>query len=301
MWFRNLLLYRLTAPFELTAEQLHEQLQAQAFRPCSGLEAQSLGWEAPLGRDAQQLTHTANGRILVCARREERILPAAVVREALEEKIGEIEAAESRPLRRKEKLQLKDEIVTDLLPRAFTRSSRLYAYIDPAEGWVVVDTATGKRAEELLSLLRESLGSFRVAPLQVQQAPAAVLTGWLERGAPADFELQDECELREPLENGGIVRCRRQALDGDEVATHLEAGKQAVRLAVNWQDRLGCLLCDDLVVRRLRFLDLVQEEAAAVETEDAAARFDADFALMTLELQRFLPRLVEVFGGYPDD
>ncbi|MFM1892199.1 MAG: recombination associated protein RdgC, partial [Pseudomonadota bacterium] len=235
MWFRNLLLYRLTAPFELSAEQLHAQLQARAFRPCSGLEAHTLGWEAPLGREAQALTHAANGRILVCARREERILPAAVVREALEDKVSELEAAEARPLRRKEKLQLKDEIVTDLLPRAFTRSHRLYAYIDPAEGWLVVDSATAKRAEELLALLRESLGSLPLVPLQVDRAPARIMTGWLEHGAPPDFELQDECELREPLENGGIVRCRRQALDGNEVATHLDAGKQAVRLAVAWQ------------------------------------------------------------------
>ena len=297
MWFRNLSLYRLSHRFELSPEQLHDALTDRPFKPCAGLDAASVGWESPLGPDAELLVHAAGGCLMVCARREERVLPAAVIREEVDERVRQIEEAEVRSVRRKERQRLKDEIVVDLLPRAFTRSTRLYAYIDAADGWVVLDTSSAKRAEALLALLRESIGTFPAKPLQVEKSPAAVMTDWLRRGAPADFELQDECELREPLENGGIVRCRRQALDGHEVETHLEAGKQAVRLATAWHERWSCLLCDDLVIRRLRFLDLVQEEAAVVDTEDAAARFDADFALMSMELRRFLPRLVEVFGG----
>jgi recombination associated protein RdgC len=77
---------------------------------------------------------------------------------------------------------------------------------------------------------------------------------------------------------------------------HLRAGKQAVRLAVEWNQRLSCVLGDDLIIRRLRFADVLQEEAAN-SGEDAAALFDADFALMSLELAAFLPNLLEVFGG----
>jgi len=301
MWFRNLTLYRLSNKFDLSPEQLHATLEKRPFKPCAGLDEASVGWESPLGPNAELLVHAAGGYLMLCMRREERILPAAVIREELDEKVRQIEEAEARAVRRKERQQLKDEIVVDLLPRAFTRSTRLYAYLDTSDGWVVLDTPTAKRAEELLSLLRESIGSLPVKPLQVEKSPAAVMTDWLRRSAPADFELQDECELREPLENGGIVRCRRQALDGTEVGTHLEAGKEAVRLAVEWHERLSCLLCEDLVIRRLRFLDVVQEEAAAVDTEDAAARFDADFALMAMELKQFLPRLVEIFGGLVKD
>lgn len=301
MWFRNLLLYRLSEKFDHSPEQLHAALQGRSFKPCAGLDAASTGWEPPLGPDAELLVHAAAGCLMVCARREERLLPAAVIREELDERVRQIEDAEVRTVRRNERQQIKDEIVVDLLPRAFTRSTRLYAYIDVANDWVVLDTPTVKRADEMLSLLRESMGSFPVKPILVERSPAAVMTDWLRRGAPPDFDLQDECELREPLENGGIVRCRRQALDGTEVGTHLDAGKLAVRLAVEWHERLSCLLCDDLVIRRLRFLDIVQDEAAAVDTEDAAARFDADFALMSMELRQFLPRLAEIFGGLSHD
>ena len=297
MWFRNLSLYRLEAPVEDDPERLQQRLAEQAFRPCSGLDTHRVGWVPPLGRHSELLLHPANGRFMLCLRREERILPPAVVREALEEKVEAIEDAEARPVGRKERSRLRDEIVVDLLPRAFTRSRHTFAYVDPGAGWIVIDTAGAKRAEELLDLLRASLDSLRVRPLQVSHSPALLMTRWLESGLPAGFEAGDECELREPVENGAVIRGRKLDLASEEVRSHLEAGKQVTRLGVEWEERLRCVLGDDLVVRRLRFTDLVMEEAAEVDAEDMAARFDADFALMSSELAHFFPRLLEVFGG----
>ncbi len=34
---------------------------------------------------------------------------------------------------------------------------------------------------------------------------------------------------------------------------------------------------------------------------DALARFDADFALMSMELANFLPAVVDAFGGLDED
>jgi recombination associated protein RdgC len=297
MWFKNLQIYRLESPLGLSAEALHQQLETTAFSPCGSLQPETIGWERPLGRDGHLLTHAIGQCVMICACRQERLLPSTVVSEELDERVGAIEDKEGRKVRRKERLQMRDELIVDLLPKAFTRSSRTYAYIDEANGWIVVDSPTAKRAEMLLSLLRETLGSLRVKPLAVREAPASVLTGWVGTAVPDDFVIKDECELREPSEDGGVVRCRRQALDSDEITTHLEAGKQVVRLAVEWKERVGCLLCDDLVVRRLKFLDLVQDEVADAAAEDAIARFDVDFSLMTLELANFIPRMLEIFGG----
>ncbi len=297
MWFRNLSLFRLAGDFPSAPEQLHRQLQTHAFQPCGGLDTHREGWVPPLGRHGDQLVHAAGGRLMLCLRREERILPAAVVHEALEEKVEQIESTEARPVGRKERGRLRDEIVVDLLPRAFTRSQLTFGYIDPATGWIVIDTATSKRAEAFLNLLRESLGSLKVRPLEVRHSPALSMTRWLENGLPGDLEAGDECELREPVENGAVVRCRKLDLAGEEVRAHLQAGMQITRLAVEWDERLRCVLGDDLVIRRLRFTDQVLDEAADTAADDVAARFDADFALMSGELARFMPALVESFGG----
>ncbi|MCB1774727.1 MAG: recombination-associated protein RdgC, partial [Gammaproteobacteria bacterium] len=186
-------------------------------------------------------------------------------------------------------------------PRAFTRSTHQYAYVDPADGWVVVDSGTAKKAEDLLSVLRETLGSLRVRPLAVNNAPTSVMTRWLEKTPDAGFELGDECELKEPVDNGGVMRGRRMDLASAEVRSHLDAGMQVAKLAVDWHERIGCVLCDDLGIRRLRFLDLVMQEAADTEADDALARFDADFALMGMELARFIPAVVKAFGGLDED
>ncbi len=300
MWFKNLRLYRLTEPFTTSAEALDAALAGHAFRPCGGLEPVSIGWEAPLGPEASALVHAAGGRLMVCARREEKVLPPAVVRERLEERVAEIQAREGYPPGRRAKAALRDELIQDLLPRAFARSVRIYAYIDPGQGWVVVDSATARRAEELLSLLRESLGSLPVRPITPRESQSAVMTAWLLGQAdPGPFQPQDECELRDPSSEGAVARCRRQDLDAEEIRAHLQAGKQVQRLSVSWGDRLSCRLDEDLAVKRLRFSDMLLEEAAE-SGDDAAARFDADFALMTLELKRFIPSLLEAFGGEAD-
>ncbi len=298
MWFRNLQLYRLTAPFTLDPEQLHNSIEAHAFRPCGALDMSSYGWVAPLGRRADTLTHAAGGRILLCARKEEKVLPAAVIREKLTERAAAIEEAEARPLGRKRRMELKDEITLELAPKAFTRSTLTFAYIDPQNGLIVVDAATAKKAEELLSLLRRDLGSLPAYPLSATHAPGTVMTHWLQGTLSATgFELMDECELREPGEEGGIVRCRRLELDSDEVRTHLDAGKQVTKLAVRWDERIRCVLDSDLSIKRLRFEDVVTEELDDLDSADEAALFDAQFALMTLELERFIPAVITAFGG----
>ena len=301
MWFKNLQLYRLTDKFSLSAEQLHEKLLENTTKPCQGLDTFTLGWDFPLGREGELLTHAVNDCIMVCMRRHDRLLPSTVVREILEDKVAEIERAESRAVRRKEKLQLKDEITVDLMPRAFTRSTLTYAYIDVHKGWVIVDAASAKKAEDLLSLMRESLGSFKVKPFEVNQAPSAILTDWLRQRPAKYFELGDECELRDTLEEGGIVRLKRHGLEGDEIQVHLQAGKIVVKLAVSWQDKLNCVLADDVSVKRLKFLDVLQEQVEEQGFESAVEKFDADFAIMSLELRAFIQQLVDIYGGLNRD
>ena len=85
-----------------------------------------------------------------------------------------------------------------------------------------------------------------------------------------------------------------------EITHHLEAGKQVIKVAVTWSDRMSFVIDENLAIKRLKFLDLIQDQIADTEAEDEAARFDVDFTIMSLEIANFLPRLVEVFGGGND-
>ncbi|RCI67150.1 recombination-associated protein RdgC, partial [Pseudomonas aeruginosa] len=71
---------------------------------------QTYGFIPPLGKgEDAPLVHESGGFYLVAARKEERILPGSVVRDALTEKVEEIETAQSRKVYKKERDQLKDE------------------------------------------------------------------------------------------------------------------------------------------------------------------------------------------------
>ncbi len=298
MWFKNIRAYRLTSPFSLTPEQLGQQLAGHTFEPCAKSQALSAGWVPPLGAESEQLVHAAGGRLLLKLKREEKLLPSTVVREQLDEKVAAIEADQGRKVYRKERLSLKDEIVQDCLPRAFTRSSATFAYIDPRANWLFVDAASAARAEELLNLLRECTGSFPVLLPQVNNAPAATMTGWLaHRSLPEDFELGQEVELREPGEDGGVVRCRGVDLLSEEVETHLHAGKQVARLSLTWDERLSLVLAEDLCLRRLKFADELMKENEDIPEADNGARLDADFALMSDAITTLQERVLKLFGG----
>jgi recombination associated protein RdgC len=298
MWFKNIRAFRLTKPFDLSPEALGAKLAPRSFVPCAKSQALAFGWVPPLGEESGELVHAAAGRILLKLKREEKLLPSTVVREQLDEKIADIESAQGRKVYRKERLNLKDEIVQDCLPRAFSRSTYVYAYIDVKANWIFVDAASATRAEELLNLLRECVGSFPALLPQVNNAPSAVMTAWLlHRSLPDDFELGQECELRDPGEEGGVVRCRGVDLLSEEVETHLHAGKQVARLALNWDERLSLLLAEDLCLRRLKFADELMKENEEIPEEDLAARLDADFALMADAVTSLQERVLALFGG----
>ena len=298
MWFKNLRAYRLTSPFELSPEQLEEKLRGSAFQPCAKSQPLSLGWVAPLGDQSELLVHAANNRFLLCLKREEKLLPSTVVREQLEEKVALIESEEARKVYRKERLDLKDEIVQDCLPRAFSRSSRTFAFIDVRSGWLFIDAASAARAEELLNLLRDGIGSFPVVLPQVNNAPSAVMTGWLaHQNLPDDFALGEECELREPGEEGGVVRCRGVDLLSEELETHLNAGKQVARLSLSWEQRLSLVIAEDLCLRRLKFSDELLKENDEIPQDELAARLDADFVLMSEAVIGLQERVIALFGG----
>ncbi len=298
MWFKNLSPFRFTEPFTLNADELAEKLETLRFRPCGAHEESSFGWTAPLGKAEQSLVHSTNGYMMLCVKKEERVLPTAVVNEMIQEKAAEAEEQQGRKLSKKERTQLKDELIFDLLPKAFTFSRKIYAYIDPKGGWLVVDAASAKNAEDLLSLLRKSLGSLPAGPINTVNNPVMVMTQWLvTQQTPADIVVEDECELLSPGEEGSVIRCKRHDLSLPEIQNHLDSGKEVIKLALSWADRLSFVMDKNFSIKRLRFLDLVQDQLEDIEIDDEDMRFDVDFSIMSAELSSFLPRMIELFGG----
>lgn len=291
--FKNALIYRLSRNVDLSG--IEEKLAAFAFTPCGSQDMAKTGWVAPIG-DA--LVHTINGQHLLVVQREEKILPREVIQTELNKKVAKLEAEQHRRLKKSEKDALKDEVLHSLIPRAFSKHHKTQIWINERAGLIVVDAASAKRAEDTLALLRKSLGSLPVVPLTMENPIELTVTEWVRSGQPpAGFILQDEAELKAVLEEGGIIRCKKQELVGDEIATNLQAGKLVTKLALSWQDRIDFVLSDDGALKKLKFSDALLEQNDDIDREDYAQRFDADFILLTGELSALITNLIAALGG----
>ncbi|WP_288729855.1 recombination-associated protein RdgC [uncultured Pseudoxanthomonas sp.] len=284
MFFRNLTLFRF--PTSLDFSELDAQVAQAPLKPVGPLEMNSRGFINPFGRSEDVATHRADDAIWVSVGGEDKLLPGAVVNELLARKLDEIEAKEGRRPGGKTRKRLKDDLLHELLPRAFVKPSRTDALIDARSGFIAVDASSRKSAENVVSELRRVMGSFPAMPINAEIAPRAILTGWIAgEPLPEGLSLGEECEMKDPIDGGAVVKCQKQELRSEEVDKHLEAGKQVTKLALNLDDHVSFVLGEDLIIRKLKFLDGAVDQLDD-NIDDLRAELDARFALMSAEVRR---------------
>jgi recombination associated protein RdgC len=301
MWFKNLQLYRLPAPWDIALEAISEQLARGVFRPCGNLEAVSRGWTSPRPQvEVDQLVHAAGKQWLLALTTETRLLPAAVINQETQARAEKMAAEQGYPPGRKALRELKAQIRDELIPRAFTCRRQTWVWIDREHGWLGIDAASLAKAEETLEVLRQCLDDFPLALAQTQRSPGAAMADWLASGAsPAGFAVDRDCELKATDEARAAVRYVRHPLADEaaaEIRAHIAAGKLPTRLALTWDDRISFVLTEKGEIKRLEFLDVLKESVEQ-GVDNADEIFDAEFALMTGEFARFIPALIEALGG----
>lgn len=297
MFFKNLKVYPFTV-LGFTAEHLAEKLPENAFTECAKREPSSFGFVSPCpGSDA--LSHLTMNKAMICAQREERILPPVVIKKALAEKVAELEKSTGEKIYRKQQEGIKEELVHDMLPQAFTKLSKTYAYIDWDNQWLVIDTSSNATADALVSLLRNAVGSLPLALPQVIDAPFVVMSKWLRSGElPENLSPRDECELREAGESGGIIKCKNQDLFCEEVTAHLNTGKAVIKLGMEWKDSATFVLDESLSIKRFKLSDALLAQADSDAMDDSqAVKFDADFILMAATITDLFTDVTSAFGG----
>lgn len=300
MWFNNIQLYRLHDHKLLSPEQMGVLLDEHSAKPLGDADARRIGWTPPAGRlGGGQFIHEIQGQRLISALRQERLLPASVVKEFVDDEVAEIEASEGRKVTRKEKTALKERITEELMPRAFVRSHKIDLWWDTKRNLIGINASSRSRAEDVLDLLRETLGSLKATPLSSQTLPIRAMTTWLGDTAsrPADMQIGDQVELKAKGDDG-VLRARQVDLDSDEMQQLLESGRQASKMAITLEGQLSFVMHDDLALKSLRFGDALIEEADhADDGDDALARLETDFVIMAGALGQAVDRILEWLGG----
>lgn len=295
MLFKNIFIYRLPPNCSITAATLQEKLALKPLQPCSGLDKQSRGWVSCRGDD--RLVHVANQQVIFTLGVEQKLLPATIINRFAKERVADIEAQQGYKVGRKEAKAIKEAVIEELLPRAFSLQRTTYAWLDPVNGRLIIDAASPAKADDLLEQLSKTLDDLPVKPLQTKLSPVAAMTDWLAGdNAPSGFTIDRELELRASGESKATVRYANHDLEGGEIHSHISAGKRATRLGLTWNDRISFVLTEQLQIKKLAFLDIIKEESTTLAESDDEM-FDLDFTLMSGELAKMLTDLTEALGG----
>jgi recombination associated protein RdgC len=292
--FKNAIIYRIAPGWTGSLEQLEENLGKARFEPCGASQERSAGWIEPRGDAHGPLAESIGGQWILKHMVEAKSVPGAVVRRKLQERIAQIEKETGRKPGKKESKELKEDVLLQLLPMAFTKQGATTVWIDPDARMLVLGASSQGRADELVTALVDAMPGFVVAPLHTNFTPTAAMSEWLvSQEPPAGFSVDRECELKASDESKAVVRYGRHPLDIEEVRGHITQGKLPTKLALTWDDRVSFVLTEGLQVKGISFLEGVFDGTAGKKADG----FDADVAIATGELQKLIPDLLEALGG----
>lgn len=306
MFFKNIFVFAFTRPFTTTSEELIDALQEHTFTPCASTELRHFGWINSLGKGSA-ITTESNGNILFCARSEEKILPAPYMKECIDEQIEALESEQSRSVTKKEREQIKEDVIFNMLPRAFSRTTDIHAYINTKENIIVVNTSSRGKAEDVLALLRKTLGTLPVTSISPEKAPDELMTDWLTYdGTHAscignNFAIGMEAHFNSLGDHSASAVVKNQDLSSDEVRAHLDAEQYVTKLALEFNDEMSFILCDDLSIKRIKFFDVLVEQNDDIDINDVQAKLTADFTLMADALNQLIYALHSEFDVMATD
>lgn len=294
---RNLSLFRFSATVanDLVTRGIGHQLAEHPARAPGPMEMSARGFVSPYAPGDDRMAVVSNNCTGFVYQMSDRLLPASVVSEAVAKVVQKIAEEEGRRVGNRERKRIREDVLTELVPRAPVQVRRVRGWIDTSEGWLVIDTSSRRTAESTLSALREAFGSFPAVPVAPEEGPRVLMTDWLANDTtPKGLALGDECEMRDLASRAGaVMRCRNQDLDADEMKEHLRNGKQVLQLGLVYDDRMTLVLAEDMSVKRLKALDVLNDSREDAESHEA--QVESNLALASLEVRRLLAFLEQTF------
>lgn len=281
MWFKNITIYQLEKPIDYKPAQLEESLQAFIHTPCSPSLSMNLGWASPIDQENAPLVHAIPGHMMICLNLEEKLLPATVVRHELNRRIKKMESAQKRRIPNKDRRNLKDDIYNSLLPQAFSKNTRIYAYIDTKNNWLIIDSVALSKVNEFTSFLKRSAPEIKPITIKTKKL-SSLMANWLQHDdCPDALTIEDACVLQDPNKQGRIIRCKQQDLYANSIQSLLKDGLEVSQMTFNWQNQITFTLKEDFTLSSIKYHDVVLEQVAQNHAETEQERFDADFFIMT--------------------
>jgi len=286
---KNITAYKLTSalPDFLTMEKA---LQCVPFVPTTGQQNKSAGWVPPRA-DGGIFVESVNGHWMLRFMAETRRVPASVVKRRVDELASAIETTTGRKPGKKERRDLKEQAVAELLPNAYPRQRATWVWIDREKRRLIIDSTSAGVVDDIITALVKLVDGFVAEPQKTVMHPSAAMACWLEdQCAPGDFDIGKACELKSIDETKAVVRYKNHSLLIHEVEAHIATGKFPTSLDLEWDGRVSFTLTDDLKLKKITFSDGVLEQSKA--QGQRADDFHGNVVMATSEIGQMLDELI---------
>lgn len=227
-------------------------------------------------------------------RYDEKILPAGVIKSHLDKRIAELEGDQLRKVPAKERAVIKEEIINELLPKAFSKEQYVTCFYWKKDSLLIVPTASSKLAGIVTSSLIRAVGSIKTRTIHVggvKQSLTSKLKAYLQdaQGIP-DFQFDSSVKLKD--ENGKVVTIRGADLDTakDGILEALSQYSQVIEMGMSTDD-VFFKLAHDFVIRGVAFIGEPEPE----EFEDEVEQFTHFAAVQTTLLADVILKLMSLF------
>lgn len=298
IWFKQLKVFQYQVSEALQAETFEQVLQSRMLQPCPSVSLSSSGWTSPFGRHSEVMLHATQNFWLLCFAKEERLLPASVLREQVDNKIEEIQAKQERKVYAKEKANIREDVQFQLLPQAFTRKQKTFMFFDIKSELLYISTTNETRCQQIIELLDETLGGFKAYPVEMQKKMSTIMTDWVRDDRwPQGFIIERDCEMFDEDHEKSIIKFQQQNLAAKEVIEHLNKGNKLSKLSMSWQDKIGFTIDTKFNLSRIKFLDLLDQQRQDQFCDSPEQQLDVDFTIMAMEFALLIPELSSLFGG----
>lgn len=261
-----------------------------------------VGWESPNSGDVPWFSFSSNGHqytLLCMVIIEKKLKPAAINRE-LAIRIKKIESDEGRTVGRKQRIDIKEEIIFENLPTAMTEESRIYAYFDWHHNMMVIDQNSVPKCDLFTKSLRKAIGSLAVEPLRSASLPEHVMLSWMDDNSqPSHIKLCGDAVFKNPTDLSQTVRVKHVEVDGAGVKGIIEDGMVPQELSLRWSlsetSTVNFVVTDSVVLKSIKFSDdLIHSD---LEYEDAEQEYAAAMLINCQTITSVVNGCFELFGG----
>jgi recombination associated protein RdgC len=289
--------YSLEESISKSQEQLNSSLKEKEIKHCGPSDMSTIGWEQLLDGDDTSFVLKASGAYLMTLVVEEKDIPSSVVNEELKNRSKEIEKREGRKLKKKEKDDLKDNIIAKMKPHAFVKTKRIQGYLDLTNKKLVVNTSSAKVGDLFTSFLRDTIEKLPIAIYGQEIDIAHKLTQYLrEEKDPEKFAFGYECNLKSMDAEGAKITAKNQELFTDEIKNHIESGKVITDVELTWQERIRFKVDNTFKIKSIKPLDIVQQTISddLGESVDEYAMMVANYTVMVEDFNEILLDLAAI-------